>query len=440
MPRFLSAITILLTIVPIILAQDNWPQFRGPGGSGSSAKPLPVKWDEKTNIIWMAEIPGRGWSSPIIWGDQVFVTAVLNDKTPPSRPGLYVQDLIGKIPPGEHVWKLVCLDFNSGKILWDRTVHQGKPNGPIHIKNSYASETPATDGKHVFVYFGNLGVSCFDMAGKHVWTRKLETVRTKLGWGTAASPIVHGEHVYIVNDNEDKSYLLALNKTTGAEVWKTPRDETSNWGTPFVWQTKDRTEIVTAGVNRVRSYDLSGKQLWELKGMSIISIPTPFAGPDLLYVTSGYVLDFTRPVFAIKPGATGDISLTGKETSNAHIAWTQKLAGPYHPTPVYHDGYLYVLLDKGFLSCYDAKTGREVYAKQRIHPNADKFTASPVAADGKIYCLSEDGETYVIRGGEKFEVLSRNPLNEMTLATPALARGDIVIRTAKRLVRIGNAK
>lgn len=436
--RQLATIAILLTFTTIGFSQEHWPQFRGPGGSGVSAKPLPTKWDEKTNIAWSVELPGRGWSSPIVWGDKIFVTAVLNDKTPASRPGLYIQDLIGKIPPGEHVWKLLCLDFNNGKILWDRTVHQGKPTGPIHIKNSYASETPATDGEHVFVYFGNLGISCYDMQGKQVWSRKLETVRTKLGWGTAASPVVHGGHVYIVNDNEDQSYLLALNKKTGEDAWKTPRDEKSNWGTPFVWQHKERTEIVTAGVNRVRSYDLMGKQLWELKGMSVISIPTPFAGPEHLYITSGYVLDFTKPVYAIKPGAKGDISLEGKATSNDFIAWTQKAAGPYHPTPVYHDGFVYVLLDKGFLSCYDAKTGREVYGKQRIHPNADKFTASPWAADGKIYCLSEDGETYVIRGGEKFEVLAQNPLNEMTLATPALVRGNMVIRTAKRLIRVGN--
>ncbi len=195
----------------------------------------------------------------------------------------------------------------------------------------------------------------------------------------------------------------------------------------------------SAGSKKVRSYSLDGELLWEFKGMSVISIPTPFAGPENLYVTSGYVMDLTRPLYAIKPGADGDITLKAKETTNASIAWTQKSAGPYHPTPVLHQGRIYVLLDKGFLSCYDAESGKEIYARKRIDPGSDKFTSSPWAADGKIYCLSEDGETFVIRAGDSFEVLGKNALDEMTLATPALVRGNIVIRTASKLYRIGNA-
>jgi outer membrane protein assembly factor BamB len=420
--------------------QDNWPQFRGPAASGVSAKPLPTKWDAKSNIVWSLEIPGRGWSSPVVWGDKIFLTAVINDKTPPPRPGLYIQDLIGKIPPGEHVWKVYCIDFNTGKPLWDKVVHQGKPGEPIHLKNTYASETPVTDGEHVYVYFGNLGLYCYDMKCTLVWSRPIGPHKTKMGWGTGSSPVLHQDRLYLVNDNEDKSYLAAIDKKTGKDVWKVDRDEKSNWGTPLVWEHKGRTEIVTAGTNRVRSYDLAGKLLWEFKGMSIISIPTPFAGPEYLYVSSGYVLDIYRPLYAIKPGATGDITLGAKESSNASIAWTQKLAGPYHPTPLYYDGRVYVLLDKGFLSCYDARTGKEVYARQRIDANSDKFTSSPWAADGKIYCLSEDGEAYVIRAGEKFEVLGKNSLNEMCLATPALSRGNILLRTASKLYRIGEVR
>jgi outer membrane protein assembly factor BamB len=214
------------------------------------------------------------------------------------------------------------------------------------------------------------------------------------------------------------------------------RDEKSNWATPLVWENSRGTEIVTPGTGRVRSYDLDGKLLWEFKGMSVITIPTPSAAKDLLYVSSGYVLDGLRPVYAIRAGARGDISLKPGEKANEHIAWCQRTAGPYHPSPLVYGGHVYVLYDKGFLACYDAATGQEVYGRTRIDPGSDKFTASPVAADGKIYCISEDGDTFVIRAGPRFEVLARNPLDEMCLATPALAGDSLLLRTASRLYRI----
>jgi outer membrane protein assembly factor BamB len=440
MVRNLIAGLLLIVLASDASAQENWPQFRGPGATGVATQPLPTKWDKQTNIAWSLDIPGRGWSSPVVWGDKVFVTSVLNDKTPKPRPGLYIEDLKGKIPPGEHVWKLTCIDFNTGKPLWDKVVHRGSPGEPIHLKNTYASETPVTDGERVYVYFGNLGLYCYDMKGELVWSKSIAPQKMRTGWGTGSSPVVHEGRVYLMNDNEESSYLAAFDKRTGNEIWKVDRDEKSNWGTPLVWSHKSRTEIVTAGTNRVRSYGLDGKLLWELKGMSIISIPTPFAGPEHLYVTSGYVLDLVKPLYAIKPGASGDVTLKPKETTNEAIAWMKPAAGPYHPTPVMYDGRVYVLLDRGFLSCYDAATGKEIYVRERIDAGADKFTSSPWAADGKIYCLSEDGETFVIRAGDKFEVLERNPLGEMTLATPALVRGNIILRTASKLYRIGTPK
>lgn len=434
----LAGVLLLLTAAGLAAA-DNWPRFRGPGGLGVGDQTLPTHWDAKTNVIWRVDVPGRGWSSPVVWGEQVFTTAVLNDKTPLPRRGLYIQDLLGKIPPGEHVWKIYCHDFATGKLRWERIIHRGLPGESIHLKNSYASETPVTDGEHVYVYFGNLGVYCYDLAGSLKWSRPMPPQKTRMGWGTGSSPVLHGDQLILVNDNEENSYLLALDKRTGKELWKTERDEKSTWGTPLVWQNKLRTEIVTAGTRKVRSYDLDGKLLWELRGMSSISIPSPFAQNDLLYITSGYVLDPLRPLYAIRPGADGDISLPKTETSNAAIAWRQPLAGPYHPTPLIYDGQIYVLLDKGFLASYDARTGKEIYGKERIDPAADKFTASPWAADGKIYCLSEDGDTYVIKAGPRFEVLARNSLDEMCLATPALSRGSIVLRTMTKLYRIGDA-
>jgi outer membrane protein assembly factor BamB len=216
------------------------------------------------------------------------------------------------------------------------------------------------------------------------------------------------------------------------------RKERSNWATPFVWENALRTEIVTPGTDKVRSYDLEGKLLWEFGGMSSISIPTPSAAEGLLFVSSGYILDKLRPVYAIKPGARGDITLAKGETKNEFIVWCQAAAGPYHPSPVVYQGRVYVLLDKGFLSCYDAKTGREIYHRERIAPGSDMFTASPWAYDGKIFCLSEDGDTFVIRAGPKFEVLGRNRLEEMCLATPAIARDSLVLRTASKVYRIAH--
>ena len=428
---------VLILFTAAAHAAENWPQFRGGSSACVVDGTLPDRWDAKTNIAWSANIPGRGWSSPVVWGNRVFVTSVVSERPPTPRPGLYIQDLIGKTPPGEHRWMVYCLDFQSGKILWERQAHKGDPKSTIHLKNSYASETPVTDGERVYVYFGNLGVFCYGMDGQELWSRKVTPSQTRMGWGTGASPVVHKDRLILVNDNEDHSFISVLDVKTGKELWHKDRDEKSNWATPFIWENKLRTEIVTPATGKVRSYDLEGNLLWELGGMSSIAIPTPSANQDFLFITSGYILDARRPLFAIRPGAMGDISLKGNETSNEFIAWCQKLAGPYHPSPVVYGDHIYVLLDKGFLSCYEARTGKQIYDRQRIDANSDKFTASPWAANGKIYCLSEDGDTFVIKAGPNFEVLAKNSLDEMALATPALVRGNILLRTMTKLYRIG---
>ncbi len=417
---------------------DNWSQFRGGDRAGvANAKTLPDTWDATKNVVWKADVPGRGWSSPVVWGDKIFVTTVVSDeKLLAAKKGLYINDLQGKTPPGEHRWLVCCLDFNTGKMLWQTQVHKGTSPGTVHIKNSFASETPCADGEHVYAAFGNVGVFCLDHAGKLQWSKKLSAAKTRMGWGPAASPALHDDRLFVVNDNEEGSYLLALDARTGKEAWRVGRDEKSNWATPFVWKNELRTELVTAGTTRVRSYGLDGKLLWELRGMSVITIPTPFARDGLLYVTSGYVADLLRPVYAIRPGAAGDISLKAGEKENRYVAWCQRRAGPYHPTPVVHGELIYVLLDGGFLSCYEAKTGKPVYEKQRIAAGASAFTASPWAYHGKVFCLSEDGETFVIRAGREFKVLGRNSLDEMCLATPALARGSLVVRTQGKLYRL----
>jgi outer membrane protein assembly factor BamB len=419
-------------------ADDNWPQFRGKGATGvAEGKGLPQAWSTSRNVVWKSDIPGRGWSSPIVSGDRIFVTSVIReDKAEMPTKGLYFGGNRLNPPTDIHRWMVYCLDWSSGKIRWERQAHQGVPQTPHHVKNTYASETPVTDGEFIYAYFGNVGVFCYDLDGQQLWSRKFEASPTLFGWGTAASPLLYQERIYVVNDNEKQSFLVALDKATGKEIWRVDRDEKSNWATPFIWVNETRTEIITCGKNKVRSYDLDGKLLWELAGMSSIVIPTPSATPGLLYVSSGYVLDATRPVFAIRPGAAGDITLKEGETSNAFVAWYRKQAGPYNPSPLVYGDYLYILYDRGFLSCYDRRTGKEIYTKERIDPKANAFTSSPWAYDGKLFCLSEDGDTFVIKAGRRFELLSKNSLEEMCMASPAIARKSLIIRTLSKLYRI----
>ena len=423
----------MLVALPALAA--SWPQFRGPRAAGVAENPaLPDRWSATQNVVWKTGLPGVGWSSPVVWDDYVFVTSAISSGTPePPKKGLYFGGNRGA-PSDEHRWMVYALDFTTGRILWEREVHRGVP-GARHLKNTYASETPVTDGQRLYAYFGNVGMFCFDFKGKLLWSRRYGPYRMRYGWGAAASPVVDGGRVYIVNDNDDESFLAALDSRTGREIWRVARDEKSNWATPYIWTHDRRTEIVTSGTERVRSYDLDGKLLWELRGMSSIVIPTPLAAHGLLYVTSGYVGDQVRPVFAVRPGASGDISLTDG-APNPHIAWHLPQGGPYNPSPLVYGDYYYTLYDRGFLTCHDARTGKEIYGKQRISDDAQAFTASPWAYNGRIFALSEDGDTFVIQAGPEFKVLARNPLDEMSMATPAIAGSSLIIRTASHVYRI----
>lgn len=422
-----------------IAAQDRWPQFRGPQSSGVVEDTnLPDKWSATENVAWKTDIPGVGWSSPIVWGDKIFVTSVINaGDTEPPKKGLYFGGE-RPAPPSEHRWMVYAVDFRTGKVLWEREVFRTVPKITRHLKNSYASETPVTDGERVYVYFGNVGLFCFDMKGALLWKQMSEPRKTRFGWGTAASPVLYKDHLYVLNDNDEQSYLMALDKKTGKQIWKVDREVGTNWATPYIWENEKRTEIVVPATKAVRSYDLGGKVLWEFKGMSSIAIPTPFSKHGLLFVTSGYVGDQHRPVYAVKPGASGDISLKEGETSNQFIAWYQRQAGPYNPSPIVYGDLYYTLLDRGFFTAHDARTGKVVYDKQRIDPAAGAFTSSPWAYNGKIFCLSEDGDTFVIQAGGEYKLLGKNSLDEMCMATPAIAKSSLVIRTSTKLYRITN--
>jgi outer membrane protein assembly factor BamB len=432
------SVALALLAIAGVSATDQWPQFRGPHTGAVPDDPtLPDTWSETENIVWKTPVPGLGWSSPVVWDDHIFLTSAISsgeEKAP--VPGLYDEhDHVKASAP--HRWMLYDIDFNTGKIRWERELKNGEPPLLRHVKNSYASETPVTDGERVYVYLGSIGlVAALDLNGRVVWTKDIGAFNTQVELGTGASPVLYKDRLYVVNDNSTRSFMVALDKRTGAEIWHVDRDERGNWSTPLVWENALRTEIVTAGTVKVRSYDLEGKQLWELKGMTTLTIPSPFASEGLVYISSGYPGASPRPVYAIRPGGSGDISLKPDETSNQYVAWYQPLLGTYNTSALVYRGYYYTLLDRGFLLCHDAKTGKQVYGRQRLSIESSGFTASPWAYNGKIFLLSEDGDTYVVQAGSEFKVLGKNSLGDMPLATPAVLRGNLIFRTQSKLYRI----
>lgn len=435
------ALALFVALSRPAAAQENWPQFRGAESLGTSDNSnLPETWSTTENVAWKTDIQGRGWSSPIVWGDKIFLTSVVNTgEAEAPKKGLYFGGNRPKPPESDHKWNVVCLDLNDGRILWERTAHEGVPDSPIHLKNSYASETPVTDGQRVYAYFGNVGVFCYDLDGNLLWKKEIEPHKMRFGWGTAASPVLFEGRLYLVNDNDEDSYLLALDAKTGEQIFRVERDEKSNWATPYVWKNSQRTEIVVPGTGKNRSYDLEGRLLWELGPMSSITIATPYADGDTLYISSGYVLDKSKPIYAVRPGAAGDISLEEGETSSDFVAWLVPAGGPYNPSTLLYRGLLYVLYDQGFFACFDPGTGEPVYTKKRI-PDGKAFTASPWAYNDRVFCLNEDGVTFVIAAGDKFDILHKNTLAEddMCMATPAIVGDKLLIRTSARLYCIEN--
>lgn len=432
---------LLLTASGSTIADDNWPRFRGSNADGVAKDNvrLPVMWDRTENIKWVADVPGWGWACPVIWGNQVFVSTVVSDEENDGpQKGLYLGQGVRTPAKGTHHWLVYSFDLRTGNVRWKYEAHTGRPKVPRHPKSTYASETPTTDGERLYVLFGDVGLYCFDFNGNKLWSHEIEAKKTFFDYGAAASPIVHDGQVIVLYDNIEESYIASFDCETGNQLWRTEREESSTWATPFIWKNERRTEIVTCGKGRNRSYDLSGNLIWEFNGrMSNLVIPSPFAANGLLYITSGYVGDKNRPVFAIKPGATGDFSLIGNATSNDFIAWHLPQAGPYNPSPIVYGKYYYTLYDRGFLTCHDALTGAQIYDKQRFAPGAS-FTASPWAYNNRLFFLSEDGDTYVVEAGPKFKLQHTNSLDELCLSSPAMSREKLLIRTAAKLYCITN--
>ncbi len=449
-------------------AESSWPQFRGPDSNPvSTNQRLTDHWSKTENIEWSTPIPGRGWSSPIVTGGKVFLTTVTTDgksKVPQTgteysnefiaemiKKGVSEKEAIERLTerdmemPNEvslHYF-LYCLDLNTGATLWKKEFFVGHPPGGRHRKNSFASETPVTDGKLVYVYITHLGVFAFDLKGKQVWKVAMDSYPVYFDFGTGASASLQGNQLLILNDNQTDQFITALDKRTGKQLWRTGRDigkrtggpveqgRRSGWTTPFVWTNKLRTEVVTIGPGTAISYDLEGKELWRLSGMGIIPIPSPFSYEGLLYIDGGRA----SALFAVKPGAMGDISVAKDEMSNQYVVWSEARGGTYLPTPVAYQGALYTLTETGILSRFDAKTGKVSY-RSRLAADAGTFTSSPWAHNGKIFCLSEEGKTFVVNAGGTFEVLQTNQLDEMAQATPAIVGDRLLLRTETRLYSI----
>lgn len=459
---------VLLSASSAVHGQNTaWPQFRGPDSNpvGAHAR-LAERWSKTENVEWSQEIPGRGWSSPIVTGGKVYVTTVTTEgKSKPPQIGTeysneYVAELMKQGLSQDEVLErltardielpkevtlhyfLYCLELKSGKVEWRKEFHTGRPPGGRHRKNSFTSESPVTDGKFVYVYVANLGLWAFDLKGKPVWSTPLEANPIYLDFGTGSSPALAGNLLVIVNDNQKQQYIAAFDKRTGKQAWRANRDiggktqplQRSGWVTPFVWRNALRTEIVTVGPGEAISYGLDGKELWRMSGMAATPIPMPFAYGGLLYIDGGR----GKPLFALRPGAAGDITLGKDQTSNKFVVWSQARGGTYLPTPVAYDGAIYALTETGILSRFDARSGEITY-RTRIDPAATAFTTSPWAYNGKLFCLSEEGQTFVIATGEKFQLLHVNALDEMALASPALVGERLLIRTESRLYSIRRA-
>jgi outer membrane protein assembly factor BamB len=440
------SVAVIILLCATAQAQ-NWPSFRGPRASGvaDGAAP-PVSWDaeKNLNIKWKTAIPGLAHSSPVVWGNRVFVTTASSlDPSPYLRHGLFGDGDEAQDFKLKHQWKVYCLDKRTGKILWQQIAHEGTPKIRRHVKSTHANSTPATDGKHVVAFFGSEGLYCYDINGKRLWSKDLGVLDIgafnvrELQWGNASSPIIYKNLVIVQCDVRDNQFIAAFDIRDGKEVWRVKRDELPSWGTPTVYEGKTRAELITNGTNLICGYDpLTGKELWRLKGNSLITCPTPIIAHDLIFVTSGYRP--IKPIYAIRVGATGDISLEAGRESNQSIAWSKMKGGPYQPTPLVYGDHLFTNSNNGVLGCYNARTGELIY-EQRIADKGGSYSASPVAADGKLYLSSEDGEIFVIKTGPKYELLATNRMGEVLMATPAISDGMIFVRGRNHIFGIAES-
>nr|WP_182866087.1 PQQ-binding-like beta-propeller repeat protein [Rhodopirellula sp. JC639] len=422
-------------------AADQWSQFRGNRMDGIAPTEHPQRWSQTDNVRWSIEVSGEGWSCPVVWEDRVFLTAAVplteSDSTGPeeySGGGGSRRDDLTRVT---YRWQVMCLDANTGDLIWRQTAREGRPRMERHSSNTYATETPVTDGKHVYAYFGMTGLYCFDMEGNKVWEKDLGSYKMRAGWGTSSSPVLFDGRLFVQVDNEEQSFLVAIDATTGEELWRVLREERSQYSSPIVWSNSERDELIVGGMV-YRSYDpQTGTLLWELDMDKGRSSATPLAVGDRLYVGTEYrnrggADDGGGFLFAITPGGSGDITPSAGQSTTEHIAWKIERSGIQMASPAYCDGKLYLLERRsGVVHCVDADTGSTVY-RSRL-PRARAFWSSPWTSGDRVYCVDTSGTTYVLDSGDELDVIATNDIDELTWSTPAVADGAVYFRTASKL-------
>jgi outer membrane protein assembly factor BamB len=424
----------------------DWPQFRGIRASGIDDRhPAPVAWDvaKKDGVVWKTPIPGLGHASPVIWGDGLYLaTSISSRKDANLKVGLY-----GDIKPVEddtpHEWRIYALHKQTGAVRWQQTVHTGVPKIRRHTKATHANSTLATDGGRIVAFFGSEGLHAFDMNGKKLWTKDLGVldagyyVAPDAQWETGSSPILHDGVVVVQADVQKGSFLAAFDARTGRELWRKVRDDVPTWSTPTLHEVNGRAQLLVNGMRHVGAYDFkTGEVIWKLSGGGDIPVPTPVVSDGMVYITNAHGL--MAPVYAIKETATGDVSLKDGATTNDAVAWSYSRGGGYMATPLAYRGLLYVVTYNGVLTAYDAKTGEKKFT-QRLADGTTAFTASPIAADGKVYFASEDGRVFVLKASPSYELVATNDMAESTLATPALSEGVMYWRTQGHVLAVAAA-
>jgi outer membrane protein assembly factor BamB len=424
----------------------NWPQFRGPHTSGVSVEAAPMTWnvDAGENLRWQTPLPGLGHASPIVWENRIYVATTV-------RPGAKAELRVGLYGDGAsysekepHQWRLLCLDKSSGKILWDKLGFEAVPRVERHTKATHCNSTPATDGTRIVALFGSEGLFCFDMEGRRLWHKDLGKLRggpydaPSLQWGFASSPVLHDGKVVVQCDTLTEQFLAVFDAADGRELWRTPRKEVSTWSTPIVAETAGRVQIIVNGWKLIGGYDFkTGAALWWLSEGGDVPVASPILAGDRVILTSGH--GKFRPMRAVRLDAMGDITPPDINATNQAVVWCHPRKGNYLQTPIVVDDLLWGCSNDGIVTCFEVRTGGLQY-EERIGGGGQGFTASPVAANGKLYFTGEQGDVFVLPAIRKFSVLATNRLGGICLATPAISDGTLFFRTTEKLLAIGAAK